>query len=435
MKSPSIKIIRILLVTPLLFGGIMHAQFNREIIVYPFSKTNRNDSIVVAVKRVELLLNAQKVFEKTYLNKILVFMPLPDKYNFLIKKDKAYLDKRDYLPLLAKYPDLKSKFKKFNSDLIRIVDSSNVDTRARNEIMKKLMKDSPQVQDGLLEIHEMQDYEIIMSPVKNFEAIRPDPRRSYLYEAIQNDIEQRLLGKPHNLDGYINSINYVPFNLKRLRMPELVEALIQQNLQLWKKIVDNSNFKNKIEFAKTNTIKIYDDSKLWLNTDIKNKTINLSPYLIRAVFTTSFYQDSILRLAENIENEDGDLKIYFHGKSGASVRKIDAAYFENFVNRFSENLFFVLGHELAHIYLSGTKQKDIETACDTYAAYFYLKHFKKLDIGVFRTMLISSIKSDELNYWGKDIDRAALTKRFANLETIRKTKNINRASVSIELPK
>jgi hypothetical protein len=76
---------------------------------------------------------------------------------------------------------------------------------------------------------------------------------------VQNDIEQRLLGKPYNLDGYINSINYIPFDLKRLKMPGLVEALVQQNLQLWKRIVDNPVFQKKISAAKINDVKIYDD--------------------------------------------------------------------------------------------------------------------------------------------------------------------------------
>jgi hypothetical protein len=79
--------------------------------------------------------------------------------------------------------------------------------------------------------------------------------------------------------------------------------------------------------------------------------------------------------------------------------------------------------------------RKIETACDTFAAYFYLRHFKELDPGIFKTMLISAINSDQLDFWGKDIDRNDLKKRFANLELIRKNKSTEHASVPIVLPR
>lgn len=435
----TLKLLRKISITALLLTFTFikaNAQFNKDIVIYPFGNTDRDDSILTTVKRVKALLKAQKTFEKTYLNKLLVFMPLPKKYDVLFKPEKPYLQSHDYKILFSKYPLLEKRYKTFDARFTRLVDSDNVETKAENVRILKMIHDSPQVQVGLLDIHLRSDYEVIMCPESIFRRIvKSDPRNNTLKDTIQNHIEQVLLGRPYNLDGYLNSINYIPFNLSKLKMPDLVEALIQSNLKLWQKIVDNPKFHNMIKGVKINDLTIYSDNKLWLNTNVRNKVIYMSPYLTRAVFNISFYQDSILRLANQIEEDDGDLRIYFHGKSGASVDRIDAAYFEDFVNRFSSNLFFVLGHELAHIYLSDRNDiVDKETACDTYAAYFYLKYFKQLKTGVFETMLISSIRSNELDYWGKGISKAALQKRYANLLNIEKNNTVNGAAVKVILP-
>src|ERR1700761_7985146 len=127
-----------------------NAQFNKDIVIYPFSKTDRDDSILTAVKRVKALLKAQKTFEKTYLNKLLVFMPLPKKYDVLFKPEKPYLQNRDYKILFSKDASPEKRYKTFDARFTLLVDSDNVETKAENVRILKLIHDSPQVQEGLL---------------------------------------------------------------------------------------------------------------------------------------------------------------------------------------------------------------------------------------------------------------------------------------------
>lgn len=69
----------------------------------------------------------------------------------------------------------------------------------------------------------------------------------------------------------------------------------------------------------------------------------------------------------------------------------------------SANFLFVLSHELAHIYINeeNIENKDIELTCDCSAVYNHINKIKKLNLGVFESMLFNSLISNESHFWGK----------------------------------
>jgi hypothetical protein len=426
-----------ILVSVLILSSLVSfSQWESDIQVLPFKKSTYEDSLHVASNRVKRLLSAQKAFEKTYLRKQLAFMPVPPHLATIFKGDTLFLEPQQYLPLLQNYPKLAHAYKRFNLQLNAILDSINPIKRQRNVETEKIIRQSPQVQTGVEDIYLRRDYAIVLVPERFFTRVGSDVTENEVIDTLEERIEQILLGKPYDLDGYVNSVNYIPFDLKRLTMPDLVDRLVEADLRLWQRIIDIPAYRNAIRDVRINDVEIYNNGKLWLNTDVFTKTVYLSPYLLRAVFNVSFYQDTILRRAVAIESDSEDITVYFREKSGASIYQIDSAYFENFVRRFGQNLFFVLGHELAHIYLEGkiALRSDIETACDTYAAYFYLKHFGQLQTGVFSTMLISAIKSKQLEFWGSGIDKKALQRRYNNLQAIQKAGNANAGAIRVSVP-
>jgi len=420
----------------LLLSGAAHAQFSEQMNIYSFRGKNREDSIAAAVTRVTQILKTQAVFEKTFLNRELVFMPLSTKYKHLFKADKPYLWQQDYRALLLNDKALNSAYLVLDKKLKKAIIKQNVRTIARNKELVKLIGEKPETQDDLNDLSYRKDYEIIFCPRAIFLNVdQVDPRENTVSDSLTAFIKQRLLGTPGNIDGYINSSNYLPFNSKNFKIPDFIDLLVRENLALWKRIVTDQQFSKLIQDVQVSNELIPGNTKLWLLTNVSKRKIFLSPYLTRAAFNISFYKIPHLKRATMVRQNGGDLEAYFRGKSSSSVRKIDQFYFEHFVDDFSKNLFFVLGHELAHVYLSQQKGiKNLESACDNYAAYYYIKHFGKLDAGIFDTMLIKSIQSHELDFWGKNINKAALLARYQNLQNIQKSGKMSDADMVIQIP-
>ncbi len=417
-----------------LAGLPLFSQIAKEISVYPFKPGTREDSLKTTTIRVKELLTSRQFFEKTYLRKELVFVPLDSKFDGLFSAT-PYLQITEVRQLETPCNSCLHSYNDANNKLKKSIQAENIIIKQKNKEKLRRMRDSPAIQVGLTKLRRREDYEILMSPKKIFRKTGDkDPRQNSVVDSIKKLAEQILLGKPHNIDGYVNSINYRAFDFTDLKMPALIETIIAENFSLCKKVVSNPAFSGKIKDATISYRNFEGANKLWVNTNRSQKTVFLSPYLIRAVFKISLYQSNLFKLAEEM-NEGGDgLDTFFGGKTGASVKQIDSAYFSNFVESFSRNIFFVIGHELAHIYLTGTTITcDIETACDSYSAYFYLLHFSELELGLFESLLIKSMASNELDFWGNAINKVALQDRYNNLVTLRQTRDILKSRCKIEL--
>lgn len=408
-------------------------QVKNEIQVYPFTKGTRKDSIVIAALRVSKLQDARKFFEKSYLRKELVFIPLPEKYDGLFST-RQFLMLSEIKGMKPADEKFKLEYDKADASLQKAINSENRKIYAENKEILARIRNTPQIQEGLLDLSNRNDYEILFSPRSIFLKVNAkDPRENQISSTIKDDAEQILLGKPHNIDGYVNSINYQSFNLTHLKMPDLVEALLQENLRVCKKIIRNADFSARVNDIHISYRAFDGSTKLWTTTNLLSREIYLSPYLIRAVFNMSLYEDKLFKLAEEVVQNGDDLQVYFQGKSGASAKQVDSAYFTNFVERFSKNIMFIIGHELGHVYLPGHPiNTDIESACDDYSAYFYLSYFHQLELGIFENLLIKSISSNELDFWGKKINKDALLARYKDLTTIKRTKDIKNARCKID---
>ena len=418
-----------LLAISLSFPVILFSQYNESIDVYPFTQGSREDSIKNAVTRVSKLINARVFYEKSYLSKDLIYIPFevvvtPGKPFFIAEE----IDKLD-LPESSKKVLNKSR-KLYQKQLRKAIRISN----------KELKRDfrhpnNVQRQESVLKLDKVSHYEFVFVPKKQFEYEDPeDPRENGITTQLELIAEQELLGIPYNLNGFINSSNYTRTDFYDQELPELITKILEENLRLSIRLISSQEQRQHMKDVKIITRELPGNAKLWVSTDTRAKQIYLSPYFIRAVFNISYYQVPLLKLAENSysgsnsssKNEEERairrVRILFNGKTGSRVREIDSAYFNNFVDLFSKNLQLVIGHELAHLYNTSLSDHQLEIACDCHAAQNLLQKYNKLDLGVFETLLINSIKTGETDFWGRSIDPEKLRDRFVKLKKYQETK-------------
>jgi hypothetical protein len=433
----SVKIlfsIVILSILKISFCSKTFCQVTHQLSVYPFTNGSRSDSIKIINKRVKALIAARRFYEKAFLKQKAVFLPLLDCDTDKLDNQKFILYD-DLLKVATDKKYYRLSYKHAHKALKIIIDSENKKNYERYKVEKR--NEQPTAQQRLTQIHEDRQYTFIFLSLSYFDTLNStDPRYSVIKSEISDFINQVVFGYPYNIDGYVNSVNYTDFNTNNFETPDIIKQIIQQTFSLAKQIVNSRTFQQRLSQSTLSLKNISNSNKLWINTDTTSSIVYLSPYLIRAVFNMSYYSNDFSSLPEERAGKKTGVLHFFSGKHEMSAIQIDDRYFQRFIDSFSTNLFFVISHELSHIYLTNfSSTSDVEMACDTYAAYFCISYFKTLNLGVFQSLVIKSIESDELNFWGFGIDSKSLENRFDNLKIIQKTLNINNAKPSIQLPK
>ncbi|MFD1141137.1 hypothetical protein ACFQ4C_08460 [Larkinella insperata] len=402
-----------------------YGQLSKDLVIYPFVESSRSDSLQVVTQRIGSLVKARTFFEKTYLNKTLVFVPVSARYRSLFER-QPYLLLADVPRKKKMKADFQDAYRRVDRQLNQAIEKKNKEIQAASQPGQGQAMTSLAAQSQVMSLAKRPDYELLFAVEGSFMHYDTlDPRQNRLADSLQRTIEQIVLGRPHTISGYVNSINYQATDFSQVAMPELIEVLLQQNLALCKRMIVHPPYARLVKDARLSYKEFSGPTKLWVTSSVAQQVVYLSPYLIRAVFNMSLYQRSLYPLAEVNGQTNESLRTFLEGKESASVREINERYFNHFVEVFSRNISFVIGHELAHMYLADQPLRmNLETACDLNAAYFYLRHTGQLDLGVFENLLMQSLSSQELDFWGHDIDKQGLTSRYRQLKALTQTKDV-----------
>ena len=224
----------------------------------------------------------------------------------------------------------------------------------------------------------------------SFSAIKP--KNQNFKDTIIHDI----FYSRNTLLDEINSINYTDPEFKNFQLPillrQLNEAVVRENSAML-----DIKFKSKIQDIKI-SYDFFNTSKLWVQTDVNNQVIYISPFLIRAAFTTVLEKFDLFKLAY----EQNNIKEFFEAKSSyISAKAIDNIYNERVYSDYNQTIKFIVAHEIAHIYLKNIKARDKESLCDCYAVYHLKKENKDLDTGVFETLLVKAVHENALRFLGE----------------------------------
>lgn len=395
-------------------------KISERVNVLPFRDGSRPDSINVEIERARALVESRKYFEKSYIDKKLVFIPC-DSVLFDWSGSAMFFNSKGIESQGPGKPTLASNRKKFICDirenLKKSIQNSNKLIRHKNKFRRKEIAQNPQSQMELLKLEKLEDYEIIFIHKSNFTYVdEKNPRENLVYNGFRNMVEQIVLGKPYNLYGFINSKNFTQVNFDQEQLPDLIKTLIQENLKIAISLISDASNRSKVDNITLDFRDVSGHQKFWINTDVANRIIYLSPYLIRAVFNISYYQLDLLKLVERTRDKE-ELSKFFRGKGSATVSEIDNAYFSNFVELFSKNIQFIFSHELAHFYIYSTDERMKEIDCDKEALSLLEQNFENYDLGIFKTLLIKSIERGELDYWGNAIRKDWLIERYYLLDS------------------
>jgi hypothetical protein len=391
----------------------------------PFIQCSRDDSLEIIAKRIHSLIRVREYYEKTYLSKNLVFIPITsvgygDRTFYRLNDIKKITTKNSFKENAIK------NYRKSKRNLKKSIRKENRSIIKDNFSLFFKIARHPETQDALSKLEKFANYEIIFLTDSLFiDVDEADPRENRINKSLKNYFDQVLLGRPENVEGFVNSINYNDSN-DRLKTPDFVEDLVKENLRVAIELVTTKGLKDSLKNVTITTTDYPGADKLWINTDISENKIYLSPYLLRALFNISYYQVTLFSLAESKAKSLNSIRGFIHGKTKASAKQIDSAYYNNFVEIFSRNIQFVLGHELAHIYLKELNGQRLEKQCDCFAANFLIETFEFLELGVFETLLVNSIESKDTKYWGKLIDEKSLEERYKILVPFAKIKSPNK---------
>jgi predicted Zn-dependent protease with MMP-like domain len=395
-------------------------KISERLIVLPFKEGTRPDSLDVVFARTIGLVDARKYYEKSYISRKLVFSP-GDSVLFDWSKSDIFFSasesKIQNTGSALQIRERKGLISSARKGLKESINKSNKLIRERNRFRRREIAESPESQTELAKLERADDYELIFVQNPNFIHVdNTDPRENLVSNDFRSNVEQILLGKPYNLYGFINSKNFTELNFDQQGTPNLIKLLLDENLRVAVSLLDDPLSRSKVGNVKLDLQNVSGHQKFWINTDISNRTIYFSPYLIRAIFNISYYQLGLMKLIERSENEQA-IGVFLRGKGSATVSQIDDAYFSNFVELFSRNIQFVLGHELAHFYVLSTDTRIKEIDCDREAIRLLSNNFKSYDLGVFETLLIKSIQGNDLDFWGNAIRQDWLIERYTLLKS------------------
>jgi len=366
----------------------------------PFSPSTREDSIKRVTERIEALRDASNFYEKTYLQGSLVYMPVDSVLFSSITNKPVLLWHEVENGTLPHWKNLLKIYSRIRKNVKKEVRKSNRERARRNRETKREIRKSPAAQMDIVKFRKsIEDFEFVFLPQNNFTKISFNtPTDNSISQSLDDELRQSLLGHATDVESYISSINYSFDIFDNMQHPALIQDLLTQNLKHAISLV-KSRDSLLIKDVKLN-LKDYlsPSGKLWINTDVSKKEIYLSPYLIRAVFMMSYYEVRLMKLIENKTKKR--VRTFIGGKgSNSSPITIDSAYFQNFVNRFSWNLQFVLSHELAHIYLKESNAVKLEFECDCSAYFWIRKAYQEWSLGVFDSLIVASIRNGEAFVW------------------------------------
>lgn len=417
MKQKAIILLSLLLILSNTIESL--AQYSSKISLVPFKNGTREDSLKVTSERISLLIEARRVYELSYMKKDLVFVPIEG----VLLNTKPFLltSNIDKFILPNHRNEVLKIINRFSHLLKKSIGKTNREIRKRNREIKRDERNNLANQFVIKEIKRKSDFELILVPIELFiEIDKKDPRENKIDLVTGKTLEQILLGKPYDLAGYVNSLNYTDIKIDGA-IPTLIKNLLDQNLELSKKLIRNPQSRSLVSNVKLTTQELNVENKFWIN--IVDNEIYFSPFLVRALFNISYYQVELLELAEK-ENEIGRLPVFLRGKGGSSMVEINNEYFDKFVNIFSKNIQFIIGHELAHLYTKTAPQETIELACDCNSANNLIMSMGTFDLGIFQKFIVNSIDSNEIGFWGEKINIESLKYRFQVMKKIETSKTI-----------
>lgn len=406
-----------ILLASCLMYHIAYGQYDTLINILPYKKSSREDSLKRTAERIEALQDARFFYERTYLRKQLVFIPIDKKYLTNSQVIIAANIRNSALSDNEK-KELSDIFKKNKKFLDEAVKKENKKIAKDNKEIERMIRQQPQIQQGLAKLKETSDYELIFIEKSKVHKTFNDPRENQVDEEFKRYLSESILGIPLSINGYVNSINYSVVDFNDITIPPVVNELVNENVRLGKELIQNPEFRKLVADVSVITKKFPGNDKLWVQTDVDKKIIYLSPYLIRALFIISYYQIIHLQFPENhVRYGNAQNIMRGKGRSGGPVYVIDSSYVGSFLNAFSKNIQFILGHELAHIYLKGKFKGSEEYACDCYSAKNIIDKIGKLNLGLFETMLFNSIQTGETYFWG-NFDVQELNRRYILMKNV-----------------
>lgn len=177
------------------------------------------------------------------------------------------------------------------------------------------------------------------------------------------------------------------------------------------------------------------NSYLWVSSNHSSNSISISPYLIRAVFflvindyASSFavYKTMKKRYGEMIDKrsdlgEENSIEILNNQlmELATSLGMLD--------RKFRTYFYFIIGHEIAHLYLNiPSSDSNIEDICDCYSLK-YLKKSGEYSLGLYEDLLESCMKSGYDSLWG-------VTNKGDLLKRITKVKDLSNSENNVECP-
>lgn len=430
----------------------LFSQLNLANDFYIFSRGEPIDNSEELTSYVNQLKETHLFFERSYLSGDIVYVPVPDSillnetYNiFEVEQSKIILADS----ITTNYSEPTKKFlKSFDKEFYHIIDSLNAFAKVANKVFELSYTDSIMQKSFTEDRHILKIIEEILTPEEN-ELIDGQMHRYNTYSVAQlaivkekiryrkdfnvflvnkndittysdhfvlsnevdndldNAIQQQFLGIPKSVKGYVKSINYVNRDWKQLdSLPELIDNLLKFSLFTAKNQITKRKHRKKIANVGLDFTYIKSDNdNFWVYSNLNSKTIYISPLLLRAVFNLSYYNQDLSELLYRIPKLETEeiLVSYFDAKvsNGDEFELIRENYSDVFINSFVSNFLFVLGHELAHFYVENSKDlKSLELTCDCYAAKGFVNYFGFLELGVFESMLITSIEEDSAFFWG-----------------------------------
>ena len=227
-------------------------------------------------------------------------------------------------------------------------------------------------------------------------------------------IQDSLFAIRNDVKSYIYSDNYNTKNLDSKDVPVALKYLLEQSLKYAKDCLAPSDYSKvkKTKLFYSNPRK--DSTMLWMSSN--NDSIFASPFLIRAAF---FYTLNQYTLFKHLLNRYNTIRVESEGRFGPSpesefIRRNSPEIEEGirgFYRDFVANFSFVIAHELAHIYNDDPIGVQSEIRSDCYALRSLRTRSKKVNLGIFQSILKDAIDRNLEGAWGVS-DLKTLKKRF-----------------------
>lgn len=415
-----LKVVALFTIINLIIVNNLSAQYVREINLIPYSAGTREDSLKVLEKRISSIVEARRVFETAFQNKKIIYYPAPH-YFFEIKSFLVSDDIRDAI-FHKDRKQIKKYFRRGKAKLKRVVLKDNFFNFFKVLFLKLDFERNVATQQQIVKRDKALNFEVVLMSENEFSAIKRDVRLNKVKSISKSKEVQISLGIPVSVGGYVNSDNYRQRSLSHDSIPGFIRDLIHENIGISKRMIRDSTFLAMVQDVKY-SLHDKDDRKLWVETNLQEKEIKISPYLIRAVFNQAYYFITLNKYIDQIV-KPGEILGYLKRKTKMSVEELDSIYYRGFVDKFSSNMQFVIGHELAHLYLSQVEFSNIEVACDCYSSSNIKESGRYLDLGIFEKLLYFAIEDNDLQLWGRDVSIADIKHRYSLLKRSRNSKKL-----------